>query len=73
MNHRRDVTQHFFLGDSPQTILLSTPTEINNCVYDGVPLKLLDDLRGHVAHAYTLERAGVGLARIVPGYFGNCF
>ena len=73
VNHRRDVTQHFFLGDSPQTILLSTPTEINNCVYDGVPLKLLDDLRGHVAHANTLERADVGLARIVPGYFGNRF
>lgn len=73
VNHRRDVTQHFFLGDSPQTILLSTPTEINNCVYDGVPLKLLDDLRGHVAHAYTLERADAGLARIIPGYFGNHF
>jgi DNA sulfur modification protein DndD len=73
VNHRRDVTQHFFIGDSPQTILLSTPTEINNCTYDGVPLKLLDDLRGHVAHAYTLERAGVGLARVVPGYFGNKF
>lgn len=73
VNHRRDVTQHFFIGDSPQTILLSTPTEINNCTYDGIPLKLLDELRGHVAHAYTIERNGIGLARIVPGYFGNRF
>jgi DNA sulfur modification protein DndD len=73
VNHRRDVTQHFFIGDSPQTILLSTPTEINNCIYDGVPLKLLDDLRPHVAHAYTLERAGDGLARVAEGYFGNRF
>jgi DNA sulfur modification protein DndD len=73
VNHRRDVTQHFFIGDSPQTILLSTPTEINNCTYDGVPLKLLDDLRPHVAHAYTLERVGDGLAKVTEGYFGNRF
>ncbi len=73
VNHRRDVTEHFFIGFSPQTILLSTPTEINNCVYDGVPLKLLDNLRPHVSHAYTIERNGKGSARIVDGYFGNKF
>jgi DNA sulfur modification protein DndD len=73
VNHRRDVTQNFFVGFSPQTVLLSTPTEINNCTYDGVPLHLLDDLRPYVAHAYTIERESPGVARVVPGYFGNRF
>lgn len=73
VNHRRDVTQYFFVGFSPQTILLSTPTEINNCTYDGVPLQLLDVLRPNVAHAYTIERESAGVARVVKGYFGNRF
>ncbi|HET7625850.1 MAG TPA: hypothetical protein VFM25_11355 [Verrucomicrobiae bacterium] len=50
---------------------MSTPTEINNCTYDGVPLRLLDDLRPHVAHSYTIEREASGVARVAEGYFGN--
>ena len=73
VNHRRDVTRHFFIENaSPQTILLSTPTEINNCVYDNQPLRLLDDLRPHIPQRVaTLVKKGPGQTLIESHYFGN--
>jgi DNA sulfur modification protein DndD len=71
VNHRRDVTEHFFKKCDPQIILLSTPTEINNCVYDDVQLDLLDMLRPRVARAYTLTQAAPEEAIVEQGYFGN--
>jgi len=73
VNHRRDVTEKFFIGQSPQTILLSTPTEINNCVYDQQQLYLLDLLSPHVSHVYTLTNAGPDVTEIDESYFGNHF
>lgn len=73
VNHRRDVTRHFFIDNaSPQTILLSTPTEINNCTYDEQPLRLLDDLRQSTAQVATLTKVGPGKSVIEQNnYFGN--
>ncbi len=72
VNHRRDVTRHFFIENaSPQTIILSTPTEINNCTYDNQPLRLLEDLRPHTARVATLVKKGPGQTVIEPHYFGN--
>lgn len=71
VQHRRDVTQHFFIDPrGTQTILLSTPTEINNCMYDNTELRLLDALRGRVARAITLVK-GAGGTSVQSGYFGN--
>jgi DNA sulfur modification protein DndD len=72
VNHRRDVTRHFFVeNSSPQTILLSTPTEINNCIYDSQPLRLLDDLRPYIARVWTLEKVAAGRTMVRSHYFGN--
>lgn len=71
VDHRRDVTEHFFMKCDPQIILLSTPTEINNCVYDNVQLDLLDTLRPKVARAYTLVQGDPEETVIEQGYFGN--
>ena len=71
VQHRRDVTKHFFIDSrGTQTILLSTPTEINNCVYDNTELRLLDELKDRVARGITLVKEG-GNTRIREGYFGN--
>lgn len=69
--HRRQLTEHFLVGQSPQTILLSTPTEINNCVYNDVPLHLFDLLEPHVARVYTLIKQGAQKTKAEPHYFGR--
>jgi len=72
VNHRRDVTRHFFIENaSTQTILLSTPTEINNCTYDNQSLRLLDDLRPSTARVATLVKVESGKSVIEQHYFGN--
>jgi DNA sulfur modification protein DndD len=73
VNHRRDVTEKFFAAPSPQTILLSTPTEINNCVYDERQLFLLDLLKPRVARAYTLIKKAPEETEVEENYFGNKF
>ena len=71
VDHRRDVTEHFFKKCDLQLILLSTPTEINNCVYDEVQLDLLDRLQPRVARAYTLVQTTPEETFVEEGYFGN--
>jgi DNA sulfur modification protein DndD len=72
VNHRRDVTRYFFVDNAaPQTILLSTPTEINNCIYDNQPLRLLDELRPSTARVATLVKTTQGKTVIESNYFGN--
>lgn len=71
VNHRRDVTKEFFMKCGPQAILLSTPTEINNCVYDEVELDLLDMLLPKLARAYTLVQTGPEETVLEESYFGN--
>jgi hypothetical protein len=72
VNHRRDVTRYFFVANAaPQTILLSTPTEINNCIYDNEPLRLLDELKPFTAKVATLVKVGHGQSNIQLNYFGN--
>ena len=71
VNHRRALTEKFFVGQSPQMILLSTPTEINNCIYDDQELFLLDALRPYIARAYTLVQEAPEETRVEENYFGN--